>query len=111
MRLLRALGTLVLAVLSPLILLVSAVALGLVDIWFALFGGKRLTQPSPARNRSASIVIPNWNGRDLLEKYLPSVVAAMAGHPDNEIIVVDNASGDGSADFLAANFPDVRLVR
>ena len=31
--------------------------------------------------RGASVVIPNWNGRDLLEKYLPSVVAALAGNP------------------------------
>ena len=38
------------------------------------------------------MVIPNWNGRDLLERYLPSVVEAMAGNPDNEIIVVDNGS-------------------
>ena len=34
---------------------------------------------------AASVVIPNWNGRDLLEKYLPSVVEALAGNPDNEI--------------------------
>src|SRR5947207_5868004 len=34
----------------------------------------------------ASVVIPNWNGRDLLEKYLPSVIEAMGG---NEILVVD----------------------
>src|SRR3990170_1192079 len=41
---------------------------------------------SPPRN--ASIVIPNWNGRDLLEKYLPAVAAAC--RPADEIIVVDN---------------------
>ncbi len=50
--------------------------------------------------RSASVVIPNWNGKDLLEKYLPSVVAAMSGNPANEIIVVDNGSEDGSAAFV-----------
>src|ERR1700755_3069316 len=110
MKLLRALGTLVLAVLSPLILLVSAVALGLVDIWFALFGGKRLTQPSPARNRAASVVIPNWNGRDLLEKYLPSVISGIAFHPGSEVIVVDNGSTDGSEDFVLQQFPEVRVL-
>jgi hypothetical protein len=31
-------------------------------------------------------VIPNWNGRDLLEKYIPSVMEALAGNPDNEIM-------------------------
>ena len=60
---------------------------------------------------SASVVIPNWNGRDLLEKYLPSVIEAMSGHPDNEVIVVDNASTDGSAEFLRERFPTVRVLR
>ncbi len=59
---------------------------------------------------SASVVIPTWNGRDLLEKYLPSVVTAMSGNPDNEIIVVDNGSEDGSAAFLREHFPQVRLL-
>ncbi|HYM10653.1 MAG TPA: glycosyltransferase [Bryobacterales bacterium] len=54
---------------------------------------------------AASVVIPNWNGRDLLEKYLPSVIAALAGNPENEIIVVDNASTDGSVEFLRERFP------
>ncbi len=31
----------------------------------------------PPDTAAASIVIPNWNGRDLLEKYLPSVIAAV----------------------------------
>jgi glycosyltransferase involved in cell wall biosynthesis len=53
---------------------------------------------------SASLVIPNWNGRDLLQKYLPSVVTAMSGNPANEVIVVDNASTDGSADFIKQSF-------
>ena len=56
------------------------------------------------------MVIPNWNGKDLLEKYLPSVVAALAGNPENEIVVVDNGSTDGSADFVRAAFPQVKLV-
>jgi GT2 family glycosyltransferase len=55
-------------------------------------------------------VIPNWNGRDLLEKYLPSVVAALAGNPRNEIVVVDNGSSDGSADWVRQRFPEVKLL-
>jgi GT2 family glycosyltransferase len=57
-----------------------------------------------------SIVIPNWNGRDLLAKYLPSVIAAAAVHPENEIVVVDNGSSDGSADFVRDHFPQVTLL-
>ncbi|MBZ5622325.1 MAG: glycosyltransferase, partial [Acidobacteriia bacterium] len=56
----------------------------------------------------ASVVIPNWNGKELIEKYLPSVIAALAGDSGNEIIVVDNGSTDGSAEFVAKAFPSVR---
>jgi GT2 family glycosyltransferase len=58
-----------------------------------------------------SIVIPNWNGRDLLAKYLPSVIASIENHPDSEVIVVDNASTDGSVAFVEETFPDVRVLR
>ena len=56
----------------------------------------------------ASIVIPNWNGKELLEKYLPTVMAACL--PCDEIIVVDNGSADGSAEFVRRNFPPVRVL-
>lgn len=58
----------------------------------------------------ASIVIPNWNGCDLLQKYLPSVIAACDLALGDEIIVVDNASEDGSAALVAGSFPQVRLL-
>ena len=109
-RLLRAGRQVLLFLLSPLILLLTAVALGLADLLFLIFGKKDLPPDEPSRNDAASVVIPNWNGRDLLEKYLPSVVLAMSGHPDNEIIVVDNASEDGSRTYLAEHFPQVRVV-
>ena len=60
------------------------------------------------RPRNASIVIPNWNGKNLLEKYLPSVLAAC--RPSDEVIVVDDASSDGSAEFVRQHFPQVRLL-
>ncbi len=46
----------------------------------------------------------------MLEKFLPSVITALAGNPENEIIVVDNASSDGSAEFLRQQFPAVRVL-
>ncbi len=66
-----------------------------------------------------SIVIPNWNGRDLLEKNLPAVVKACqrwAGltlknkETGWEIIVVDDASSDESVKFIQGSYPQVKLV-
>ena len=103
-RLLRALPLLLL---SPVLVTIALLALLVSD----LFGRRRAVATfSPARASSASVVIPNWNGRDLLEKYLASVVDAAAGHPDNEVIVVDNGSTDGSVEFLREAFPSVRVI-
>ncbi len=107
LRLLRALPLLLAA---PFLLLISAVALGLADLFWKLFGRRLQPVNRKPDARGASVVIPNWNGRDLLEKYLPSVIAALAGNPSNEIIVVDNGSSDGSADFVRATFPEVRVL-
>jgi GT2 family glycosyltransferase len=106
----RILRQLPLAVLSPFAAVLSLLALRCTDLLFAVAGRKRLTPDSLPDASAASIVIPNWNGRDLMEKYLPSVVAAMAHNPKNEVIVVDNGSTDGSADYLRRNFPGVRLL-
>ena len=95
--------------LFPFLLLSAMAALAISDLATA-FRKKRLPPNRRPSNASASVVIPNWNGRDLLSKYLPSVIEAMAGHPDNEVIVVDNGSEDGSAQFVRENFPSVRLV-
>lgn len=56
------------------------------------------------------MVIPNWNGRELLERNLPSVVEAVSGNPLNEVIVVDNGSMDGSVEFLKQHFPQVTVL-
>ena len=100
-----------LLILSPFLMAISFLALALVD----LFRVGQASRPADDRPgglspRSASVVIPNWNGRDLLEKYLPSVVEALAGNPANEIVVVDNGSTDGSAEFVRTHFPQVRLL-
>jgi GT2 family glycosyltransferase len=56
-----------------------------------------------------SIIIVNFNVRELLLDCLRSVVSTSNGG-DHEIIVVDNASGDGSVSALGEAFPDVRLI-
>lgn len=106
-RLLRGLPLLVL---SPLLTLVPFVGLVVVDVLHRMRGKRALEAERRPNTQSASVVIPNWNGRDLLEKYLPSVVRALEGHPDNEVVVVDNGSSDGSAEFVREQFPQVKLV-
>ncbi len=99
-----------LALLSGLFVPLSWLALLLADIAWRFAGGHRPRSDSLPRREAASVVIPNWNGRDLLEKYLPPLIRAMQGNPDNEIIVVDNGSTDGSAGFVRSHFPEVRLL-
>lgn len=54
------------------------------------------------------IVILNWNGKKLLEEFLPSVIM----HSEQaQIFVIDNASTDDSIDYLKANFPNVILIQ
>ena len=55
-----------------------------------------------------SIVIVNWNTRDLLRGCLASIQAQTT--VPHEVIVVDNASTDGSADMVVAEFPGARLI-
>jgi GT2 family glycosyltransferase len=56
-----------------------------------------------------SIVIVNWNTEDLLRACLQSVFAGL-GSLEAEVIVVDNASSDGSVAMVQAEFPAVRLI-
>lgn len=55
------------------------------------------------------VVILNWNGREHLERFLPSVVANTP--PGVGIVVADNGSTDDSAEFTAGNFPNVEIIR
>lgn len=52
-----------------------------------------------------AVVILNWNGRDMMRRFLPSVVKHSEG--EGLVIVADNGSDDGSLDMLAKEFPSV----
>jgi len=56
-----------------------------------------------------SIVIVNWNTRDMLRDCLASIPPDQG--MQTEVIVIDNASDDGSADMVAVEFPAMRLIR
>jgi len=56
-----------------------------------------------------SIIIVNWNTRDLLSQCLTSIYTCPSACPF-EVLVVDNASSDGSVSMLREGFPQVRLI-
>ena len=61
-----------------------------------------------------SVVIPSYNGKLLLEKNLPAVILAVnnwdQGHKW-EVVVVDDASTDGTIEWLTQNYPSVKVVK
>ena len=57
-----------------------------------------------------AIVILNWNTVDYLRQFLPPLVESTEGE-DAEIIVIDNASSDGSVEMMEKEFPDIRTIR
>ncbi|MGD0308021.1 MAG: glycosyltransferase [Acidobacteriota bacterium] len=65
---------------------------------------------------NVSVVIPTWRGRNLLESYLPSVLHAAVFYEkqtgcETEVIVVEDAGGDGTPDWLRGAYPDrVRVM-
>ena len=56
-----------------------------------------------------TVIIPNYNGDAYIENCLRSLKEQT--FRDFEILIVDNASEDGSADFIEKNYPDITLVR
>ena len=56
-----------------------------------------------------SVLVVTWNRREELAKSLESVVAQT--YPNHELVVVDNASTDGSADLVRERFPRAFLIR
>lgn len=62
--------------------------------------------------RGISIVIPSYNGKHLLERFLPSVIKACETYEgETEMIVVDDGSVDGTKEFVMKSFPDVKVIR
>lgn len=58
--------------------------------------------------KKIAVVILNWNGKDLLNTFLPDLIR----HSEQaKIYVIDNASTDDSVDFLRANFPQITLIQ
>jgi GT2 family glycosyltransferase len=61
------------------------------------------------KRRRASVVIPNWNGREFLSACLSSLRNQAYG--DLEIVLVDNDSTDGSVAFARERYPEAKIIR
>ena len=55
-----------------------------------------------------SIVVLNFNGINLLKKFIPQLIKNSNGY---DIYVVDNNSSDNSISFLKTEFPEVKIIR
>jgi len=56
-----------------------------------------------------AIVILNWNGKNFLQQFLPSVLSTT--YSNHELIVTDNGSTDDSVAFMKSSYPSVRLIQ
>ncbi len=67
------------------------------------------TSPKKA---SVSVIIPTYNGKHLLKKYIPSVKAALEfSSLQNEIIIIDDASTDDSIKYLEEQHPNIIVLQ
>ncbi|MBP9741717.1 MAG: glycosyltransferase family 2 protein, partial [Chitinophagaceae bacterium] len=57
---------------------------------------------------SVAVVILNYNGRNFLEQFLPSVISST--YSNCSIIVADNASTDNSVEFVQQHFPSIQIL-
>lgn len=59
---------------------------------------------------SIAVCILNWNGQSLLEQYLPSVVE-YSNYANTQLVMIDNASTDGSIGFVKKSYPQIKIVQ
>lgn len=58
--------------------------------------------------KKVAVVILNWNGKSMLEEYLPSVVNSLPDYA--EVILADNASTDESVAFVQQHYPQLKII-
>jgi GT2 family glycosyltransferase len=67
------------------------------------------TMVDPLKNIRSSLIIVSHNNREDLAKGLPGILNSLS--QNDEIILVDNASDDGSPEFVRQRFPEVHLIK
>lgn len=61
--------------------------------------------------KTVSVILPNFNGRELLEEFIPSIIEALTfSNIEYEFILVDDKSTDNSVDYIKNHFPSIILV-
>ena len=60
--------------------------------------------------KKLAVIILNWNGVDLLKKFIPTAVKYTSG-PEVDLIVADNGSTDGSIEWLQKEYPSLSLIK
>ena len=60
-------------------------------------------------NPKIAVVILNWNGKNLFDKFLPSVIQYSTTQ-NTEIIIADNGSSDNSIKFLQEKYPSIKII-
>ena len=59
-------------------------------------------------SQTIAVVVLNWNGKSLLQTYLPGVIKDSAPH---KVYVIDNDSSDDSVAYLEENYPEVTIIQ
>jgi len=97
------------AVLSVLYLEVVNALLFADAIWRLLPIPRPVRDPGPPRGKRVSFVVPTYNQRGLMDSCLPPLLTE--AKDEHEVLVVDDASTDATAEHVRQTYPQVRVLR
>ncbi|MBI5663594.1 MAG: glycosyltransferase [Nitrospirae bacterium] len=84
---------------------------GLISRLYIKMKGRKAFRPASDRKKEVSVIVLNWNGKEILPACLTHLEKALKNTPgEHEVIVADNGSTDGSVEMLKKDFPWARIV-
>ncbi len=66
---------------------------------------------SPENKLEVAVVLLSYNSLSLVKDFLPKIIATTPQSETVKIIVVDNASTDGTSNYIKTNHPDIQVIR